>query len=407
MFPKLSDLINYLFGSNINLPVQTYGFFLALGFVCGGFILRAELRRKEKEGLLHARIVSTQPNKPASWLEFTGGLLFSTLIGWKFFGIILDYHIFAIDPQKYILSTKGSYTALILIPVITTCYHLFTLYRERKYNDSAEKEVLIHPWQNTWNIMFVAIVSALAGSKLFDILDNFNQFLNHPVRSLLSFSGFAFYGGFIVTLIVLLFYMRMIRLNWKHVIDCSAPVIMIGYAIGRLGCHLSGDGCWGIVNTMAQPHLLAWLPGWFWAWDFPHNVASQGVNIAGCIGPHCRQLAQPVFPTSLYESIISFASFGFIWFMRARVKAPVVLFGLFMVLNGTERFFIEKIRINHKYNLLGMHVSQAEVISALLIILGVAAIIFFHKRHQAEIRKQEFYSSTTGLTNYAENNTKL
>lgn len=392
MFPKLSDLVNYLFGSNINLPVQTYGFFLALAFTCGGIILRSELKRKENEGLLAARQVSTEPNKPASWPEFLGGLLFSTLIGWKFFGIIIDYPVFAANPQQYILSAKGSLVALIIIPIITSCYHLYTIYRSRKYDISVEKNVLVHPWQHTWSILFIAIVAALAGSKLFDIFDNFSQFMNHPVRSLLSFSGFAFYGGFVAAVVVLLFYVKMIGLNWKHVIDCSAPAILLGYAIGRLGCHLSGDGCWGIANTMAQPHLLAWLPDWMWAYNFPHNVANQGISIAGCIGPHCRQLAQPVFPTSLYESMISLASFGVIWSMRIRFKAPVVLFGMFMILNGMERFLIEKIRVNNKYSLPGMHVSQAEVIATLLIILGVGVIIWFRKQHQAELKNKQDYT---------------
>lgn len=392
MFPKLSDLVNYLFGSNINLPVQTYGFFLALAFTCGGIILRSELKRKENEGLLAARQVSTEPNKPASWPEFLGGLLFSTLIGWKFFGIIIDYPVFAANPQQYILSAKGSLVALIIIPIITSCYHLYTIYRSRKYDISVEKNVLVHPWQHTWSILFIAIVAALAGSKLFDIFDNFSQFMNHPVRSLLSFSGFAFYGGFVAAVVVLLFYVKMIGLNWKHVIDCSAPAILLGYAIGRLGCHLSGDGCWGIANTMAQPHLLAWLPDWMWAYNFPHNVANQGISIAGCIGPHCRQLAQPVFPTSLYESMISLASFGVIWSMRIRFKAPVVLFGMFMILNGMERFLIEKIRVNNKYSLPGMHVSQAEVIATLLIILGVGVIIWCRKQHKAELKNKQVYT---------------
>ena len=387
MFPKLSDLINYLFGSHINLPVQTYGFFLALAFTCGGIILRIELKRKEKEGLLAARQVITKPNQPASWPEFLGGLLFSTLIGWKFFGIITEYAVFADNPQQYMLSAKGSLAALIIIPLITSSYHIYTFYRARKYDISVKRNVMVHPWQHTWSIMFIAIVAALAGSKIFDIFDNFSQFLNHPVHSLVSFSGFAFYGGFISAVVVLIWYMKRIKLDWRHVIDCSAPAIMIGYAIGRLGCHFSGDGCWGIENTLAQPHLLAWLPDWMWAYNFPHNVANEGIPIAGCIGTHCRQLAQPVFPTSLYESIISLASFGVIWSMRMRVKAPVVLFGLFMILNGVERFLIEKIRVNHKYSISGMQLSQAEVISAILIVLGVAVIILFRKQHQAGLKK--------------------
>ena len=381
MFPKLSDLINYLFGSQIDLPIQTYGFFLAFAFLIGGIALRIELKRKEKEGLLQPRSLTIQPNKPASLFEIIPGIILSSVIGWKFFGIIFQYHEFASNPQHYILSGKGSLLALLIIAVVSFAYHFYTL-TKAKNNTNDEYEEIIHPYQNTWNLLIVAIVSALIGSKIFDIFDNFGSFLHDPVRSLFSFSGLTFYGGFIVTVIVLMQYVKVIKLDWRHVIDSSAPVIMIGYAIGRLGCHFSGDGCWGVINTIAQPHWLAWLPDWLWAYDFPHNVANQGNPIPGCIGQHCMILQNPVFPTSLYESIISFISFGILWNMRKRIKAPVVLFGLFMILNGVERFFIEHIRINNRYNFLGLNLTQAEIISAGLILIGIAGMIYFTKRYK-------------------------
>jgi prolipoprotein diacylglyceryl transferase len=384
MFPKFSDLLNHLFGSHIDLPVQTYGFFLTLGFVVGGIVLWSELKRKEKEGLLEPRIILNHSNKTATWLEIIPAIILSSIIGWKFFGIIIQYREFTLNPQQYIFSGKGSVAALIIIAIVSLTYHLYKRFSARRTADEITEEI-IHPHQNTWNLLVIAIISALIGSKVFDILDNFNSFLSHPARSLLSFNGLAFYGGFIVTVIVLMWYVKIIKLDWRHVIDSTAPVIMIGYAVGRLGCHFSGDGCWGIVNTLTQPHWLAWVPDWLWASDYPHNVANQGVTIPGCHGPNCRVLVEPVFPTSLYESIISLVSFGFLWIMRKKIKAPVVLFGLFMILNGTERFFIEKIRVNHKYNFLGMHLTQAEIISAFLILIGIGVMIYFSKRYKNKI----------------------
>jgi phosphatidylglycerol:prolipoprotein diacylglycerol transferase len=384
MFPKFSDLINYLFGSHLDLPIQTYGFFLTLGFLVGGFVLRFELKRKEKEGLLTKRILKVHLNQTASWFGIIPGIILSSAIGWKFFGIIIHYKDFASNPQQFIFSGKGSVSALLIIASVSLLYHLYSWYKARNSEDEIIEEI-IHPYQNTWSLMIVAIFSAIIGSKLFDIIDNFSSFLSNPVRSLTSFSGLTFYGGFIVTVIVLLQYVRILKLDWKHVIDSSAPVIMIGYAIGRLGCHFSGDGCWGIINTLSQPHWLAWIPDWLWASDFPHNVANQGVPILNCYGQHCKVLGEPVFPTSLYESIISFVSFGVLWIMRTRLKAPVVLFGLFMVLNGFERFFIEKIRVNNKYNILGMQLTQAEIISAFLIIIGIAVMIYFTRRYKSDI----------------------
>lgn len=386
MFPKLSDMINYLSGSQLDLPIRTYGFFLALAFIVAGFILRMELKRKEKEGLLLARTRIIHPEKPANWFGIIAGISISSVMGWKFFGIIFQYRLFEVNPQQFILSGEGSIAALLFIAAVSLAYHIYARRSAKKHVNEPWEET-IHPYQNTWSIMIVAIFSAIIGSKLFDILDNFSSFLKHPLHSLLSFSGLTFYGGFIVTVIVLLIFMKVVKLDWKHVIDCSAPVIMIGYAIGRLGCHFSGDGCWGITNSLQQPDWLLWLPDWLWAYDFPHNVANHGVPISNCHGPNCMVLESPVFPTSLYESIISFLSFGFIWIMRLRIKAPVALFGLFMILNGTERFFIEKIRVNNKYSFFGIQLTQAEIISALLIIIGITTMIYFTKRHKQEISK--------------------
>jgi prolipoprotein diacylglyceryl transferase len=379
MFPKLSDLINYLFGSHIDLPIQTYGFFLALAFVFAGLILRNELKRKEKDGLLKIRINSTHSNQPDSWFSIIPGIILSSVIGWKLFGIIFQYRDFATNPQQYILSAKGSIIALISISLISLSYHLYKRHSLSKLTDEVLEEV-VHPYEKTWEIMIVGVIFVMIGSKLFDILDNFNRFLLNPVHSLLSFNGLTFYGGFIVTVIALLIYVKIIKLDWKYVIDSAAPAIMIGYVIGRLGCHFSGDGCWGIVNTLPAPQ---WIPAWLWASDFPHNVINHGVHIPGCHGSNCMVLENPVFPTSLYESIISFISFGVLWFLRLRIKAPVVLFGLFMVFNGVERFLIEKIRINIKHNFLGLQLTQAELISATLVLTGIAVIIYFSTRYKS------------------------
>jgi len=380
MFPKVSDLINYLAGTHISLPFQTYGFIFAVAAVVAGFLIKSELKRKEIEGLLSAWKKITRPGKPLRWIEIIAGVMVSSILGWKFFGIIFQYRLFAENPQQYLISANGSLWALLVIAFVSLTYHIIKKKASKSAQDEAREEI-IHPHQYTWNIMMIGLITSIIGSKLFDIIDNFGSFLRNPIHSLLSFSGLTFYGGFIVTVLALLLYMKVIKLNWKYVIDSIAPAIMIAYAIGRLGCHLSGDGCWGIINTMPQPH---WLPGWLWASYYPHNVINQGVAITGCSGAHCMILEKPVFPTSLYESIISFISFGILWATRTRIKAPVVLFGLFMVLNGTERFLIEKIRINNRYDIFGMHVTQAEVISTLLILGGIAVILYFSKRYKAE-----------------------
>ncbi len=386
MFPRITDFFNYLLGTNWQFPVQTYGFFLALAFLAGGAILRQELKRKEKEGLLQIRQKKVQKNKESGWGEILLNSVLSSIVGFKFLGIAYNYKAFAANPQKYLLSAQGSLPAAILILAGLIGY---ALYRNSKLRDSKPEwtQAVIHPYQNTWNILIIAVVAALIGSKIFDIADNFSGFLLNPIESLLSFSGLTFYGGFIVTVIALLYYMKVIELDRRHVLDAAAPAILIGYAVGRLGCHFSGDGCWGIVNELLKPGWLSWLPDWAWAFNFPHNVINHGIPIPGCSGPNCTVLGKPVWPTSLYESMASFLLFGILWSIRRKIKAPVVIFGIFLVMNGIERFLIETIRVNNRFGIMGFEVTQAEIISALLLLTGIGVIVYFshvyRKSHSA------------------------
>ncbi|MBK7214513.1 MAG: prolipoprotein diacylglyceryl transferase [Bacteroidales bacterium] len=367
----------------MDLPVQTYGFFLALAFLISGLLLRRELGRKENEGLMPVRIRHGLTNSGNTFTEVLLSAILTAIIGFKVFDILLNYREFQLHPQQFLIAPRGNVTAALAFFVFSIGFALYQNYKLGKLPHEPE-ETLIHPASHTWSILIVAVISALIGSKLFDIFDNFEPFLRDPVESLTSFSGLTFYGGLITTVIVLIIYMRVIKLDWKYVIDATAPAIMLGYAIGRLGCHFSGDGCWGMVNEMSKPGFLSWLPDWAWAYNYPHNVLQSGIQIPNCEGSNCSMLAKPVWPTSLYESLISSGSFVILWVSRTRMKAPVTLFGLFMILNGVERFLIEKIRINHKYDVLGMQLTQAEIIAFFLIVGGIAVIVFFNRLFQKQ-----------------------
>jgi prolipoprotein diacylglyceryltransferase len=137
-----------------------------------------------------------------------------------------------------------------------------------------------------------------------------------------------------------------------------------------MGCQLSGDGDWGIVNLAAKPDFLSFIPDWMWAYRYPHNVINDGIPIPGCAGAHCMQLAEPVYPTPLYESMMSFAAFGFFWMIRKRVVIPGLLFAYYLIFNGAERFLIELIRVNTEYNIMG-GITQAQIISTILFVTGI------------------------------------
>lgn len=163
-----------------------------------------------------------------------------------------------------------------------------------------------------------------------------------------------------------------------YVSDVGAPGIMLAYAIGRIGCQLSGDGDWGIVNTHPKPLLLHWLPDWMWSFNFPHNILNQGVYINGCRGYYCNVLPQGVYPTSFYEIVICGAMFAVMWLIRKRVTTAGFMSYFYLILIGTERFFIEFIRITIRYHFLGIVLTQAQIISVCMFIVGVGGMIYLY-----------------------------
>ena len=186
-----------------------------------------------------------------------------------------------------------------------------------------------------------------------------------------------------------------------HMLDIGGIGILIGYAVGRMGCQLSGDGDWGIVAA-AQPEWW-FLPDWMWSYTFPNNVANSGILMEGCDQEvynslysnrnlsveqrcmqacgyrYCHELEKGVYPTSIYEILISFVGVGLLWLWRRKIRIGGMMFALYLIFNGIERFFIEGIRVNERYDYFGVNWSQAQYISVLLIIAGVLTAVYLYK----------------------------
>ena len=99
-----------------------------------------------------------------------------------------------------------------------------------------------------------------------------------------------------------------------------------------------------------------------------------------CDEEHCRALPQPVFPTPFYETVICTLLFLILWSIRKRIQVPGVMFGIYLILNGIERFTVELIRVNNTYSFFGFHPTQAEIISAALVLAGIILIIIVKRK---------------------------
>ena len=374
MYPNISFFLQDAFGINIPLPIQTFGFFVALAFILSSWTLSLELKRKEKEGLISPFNQEKLIGKPFSLFTFMLASFVGFLIGFKLLYIFNDYSFFVNNPQQVILSTEGNIAGGFIGLII----NLYLKLKESK-KQQLEKPKLVNvttwPFELVGNITIIAATSGIIGAKIFHNLENINDFMADPVGQLLSFSGLTFYGGLICGAAAVIWYAKKYNVNYKHLSDAAAPGLMLAYGIGRMGCHFSGDGDWGIENIASKPDWMSFLPDWMWAYNYPNNVLNQGERIIGCVGNYCHQLETAVFPTAFYEIIMALLLFAFLWSIKEKIKAPGMLFGIYLMVNGIERFFIEKIRVNTKYIIFGNEITQAEIISSVLFIIG-ATIVF-------------------------------
>ncbi len=379
MYPKLSDLINAVFGTHINLPIMSYGFFVALAFLAGSYLLYLELIRKEKEGLIKPTKKKIVVGKPASATELLFSFLLGFLLAFKIAAAITDYQHFANDPQDFLFSGEGSVWAGLVFGFLYAAYVWYDK-NKQKLEHPVEKEILVPAHEQTWMIVLIAAVFGIIGAKIFDQLENWQAFLANPLGELFSFSGLTFYGGLIIAAIAVVWYGEKNGIPVKPMADSFAPGLALAYGIGRIGCQVSGDGDWGIVNHWAKPHWLSFLPDWLWKYNYPHNIINEGVPIPGCTGAHCMQLPHGVFPTPVYETIMMIIVFIILWSIRKKIKTPGVLFSIYLIFNGVERFFIEHIRVNNTYDIFGHRITQAEIISPILVLIGIFGWYYLEKQ---------------------------
>lgn len=199
--------------------------------------------------------------------------------------------------------------------------------------------------------LLAAVVGGVIGAHVDWIIENWAETSQDLLGSFFSGTGLVFFGGLAGGALSALAWARWRGFLGLELLDLAAPCLAIGYAVGRIGCQVAGDGDYGIASD---------LP---WAMPYPNGTVPTLVA---------------VHPTPVYETLVM----GFVtlalWRLRGRFAAGV-LFSLYLLIAGTERFLIEFIRRNEE---VAAGLTLAQIISIALVAAGTAGIVAGRRRRR-------------------------
>lgn len=241
-------------------------------------------------------------------------------------------------------------------------------------------------------ITTLAIIFGIAGAKLLFLLENWSDFTRDPVGMAFSGGGLTWYGGFILAMTVLYFYLRAKKIPFLKVWDGLGVALILAYGVGRIGCHLSGDGDygppttlpWGTVYAQGTAKPTYQLRDYFdrnpderqrWNYD-SLRVLPAGIDR---LGHRVTQFdaTTPLHPTPIYELLLGVAGFVILLAIRRKPLPDGMVFMIYLLLASTFRFVIEFWRLNPK--LIGGF-SEAQVLAIALFCAGLAGLVLVGRR---------------------------
>lgn len=201
----------------------------------------------------------------------------------------------------------------------------------------------------------LTVVAGIVGAKVWHVLDTPSEFRTEGWRVLWDTAGFAWFGGLVFGITALIVQGLRAKIGALRMLDLAAPSAALGYGIGRIGCFLSGDGCYGIPTT---------LP---WGMSFPHGI---------------DPVFTPVHPTPLYELFGGLLIASILWKRGSKPHTTGSILGLYLVLSGLARFLVEFLRRN-PHVLWGM--SNAQLASIGSMVAGVLLLVWLAVRRPAAV----------------------
>ena len=214
-----------------------------------------------------------------------------------------------------------------------------------------------------YEMAFAAMIGGLVGARVYYVVQNYSLVKHDLLGNLFSGSGLVWYGGVIggaLAVIAWAWWRGMLSLA---LLDLASVPLALGYAIGRIGCQVAGDGDfggWCYHGTTAVTCPSAKVP---WAMAYPHGTVPTPPGVK-------------VQPTPIYETVAMGLVAWWLWRMRDRFR-PGALFAFYLLLSGAERLIVEFWRRNHRI-VVGLTAPQLESVG--LMVAGAAWVWWLLQR---------------------------
>ena len=207
-----------------------------------------------------------------------------------------------------------------------------------------------------YKLLLVVIPSAIVGAKIFHIFENMGEFLRDPRGMIFSGAGLSVQGGFILAFCMTMILIRKNKESILGTFDITAPAMAMAYGIGRLGCHVSGDGCYGVPTAS------------FLGTPYPNGIVPTSAF---------------VYPTPLFESLLTLLLFVLIMKLRKYEMPEGKLFFIYILATGATRFLVEFIRLNPK---VVDGITQAQIVAVLYVMTGIIGWVLVERKARAAAR---------------------
>jgi len=207
-----------------------------------------------------------------------------------------------------------------------------------------------------YEMVFAALIGGLIGARGYWLLGHTAELSADPLGAIFGGSGLVWYGGLLGGAAGVLIWARRHGMFNKLLLDLCSPALAMGYAVGRVGCQVSGDGDYGKATD---------LP---WGMAYPDGAVPT---------------TDIVHPTPIYETLVMGLGAWALWVARDMFR-PGVLFGFYLVLVGAERFLVEFLRRNEPV-LAGL--TEAQLAS--LLCLAAGAFVLVRAARSGGLRAEE------------------